>query len=164
MLNQRGFAPAVLILLASLGVVIFILFSSTFPFKDKLFSMLYPKPPSQAASSTDTSYNLGVYVIKYFPLTSDGQNIDITVTGDVGDPYSIIRQKTVDVTSNLKSALEKASRYLGYKDTSALPALTYQILDTKEYTQAVPMLADGTRRPNYNGIMTAHNICDWVDS
>lgn len=163
MKTERGFTPAVVVILAALGIIIYLLISSTFPFKDKLFSLLYPKPISRAAT-TDTSYNLKVLVLKYFPLTADGQNIDIAVTGDVGDPYTLIRQRTIDITSNLKIALEKATRYLGYQDLTAQPALTYQILDTKEYTQAVPMLTDGTRRPNYNAIMTTHNICDWVDN
>src|SRR3989344_5958112 len=68
--------------------------------------------PSHAANSTNTSYNLGVLVIKYFPLTSNGQNIDIGVTGDVGDDYTTIRQRTIDITNNLQADLGKASSYL----------------------------------------------------
>ncbi|MDP2672119.1 MAG: S8 family serine peptidase [Candidatus Daviesbacteria bacterium] len=45
--NNKGFAP-ILILLAALGIIIFLLISSTAPFKDKLFSLLYPKPSSLA--------------------------------------------------------------------------------------------------------------------
>lgn len=119
---------------------------------------------TNALSSTDTSYNLNILVIKYFPLSANGQNIDIAVTGDVGDPYTTIQQRTVNVTNNLKASIEKGSRYLGYKDPNVSPALTYQIIDTKEYTAAVPMLSDGTRRPDYSGIMTTHNICDYVDN
>lgn len=48
MLNQKGFTPPVLILLAVLGIIIYVVISSTFPFKDKLFSLLYPKPSSKA--------------------------------------------------------------------------------------------------------------------
>lgn len=60
-----------------------------------------PSPSSQPAAST-AEYTMNVLVLKYFPLTADGRNINIHVTGDVGDPYSTIRQRTVDVTNNLK--------------------------------------------------------------
>lgn len=161
--NQRGVVP-VFFLLSALGIIIYILISSTLPFKDKLFSLLFPKPPSYAATSTDTQYNMGVLVIKYFPLTSNGQNIDISVTGDVGESYAIVKKRTDDVTNQLKISLEKASTYLGYKDPNAVPSLKYTIIDTKEYTQMVPILNDGKRTPDYNNIMLSHNICDYVDN
>src|SRR3989344_509578 len=37
-----------LLLLAALGLIIFILIATVLPFKDKLFSLLFPKPPSFA--------------------------------------------------------------------------------------------------------------------
>ena len=46
--NQKGFTPLLLILLAALGILLYVLISSTFPFKDKLFNLLYPKPSSNA--------------------------------------------------------------------------------------------------------------------
>ena len=47
--DQKGFLSTFLIALAGLAILIFILLSNTFPFKDKLFSQLYPKPSSYAA-------------------------------------------------------------------------------------------------------------------
>ena len=162
--EEKGTVP-ILVLFATLGLLLFIFVTNTFDFKNNLFSTLFPKPPSFAISSTDTSYNMGVLVIKYFPLTSDGQNIDITVTGDVGDPYTTIKQRTVDITNNLVTGLSKASIYLGYKNSTASPSLTYQITDTKEYTQAVPTKSTPVPRyPDYPGIMSSHNICDYVDN
>ena len=124
-----------------------------------------PAPP-QPAATTNTSYYLGVLVLKYFPLTADGQNIDINVTGDEGDSYVSIRQHTVDMTNNLVAALEKASKYLGYKNPDAPSALTYHIVDTKEYKSAVPIKprADAPTYPDYNGLLNQNNICDYVDS
>ncbi len=119
---------------------------------------------SLAATDTNTTYDLGVLVIKYFPLTSDGQNIDIVVTGDVGGSYQTVRQHTSSVTTNLFSMLPQATKYLGYSNSSAQPSLNYSLVDTKEYTQAVPMLTDGSRRPNYNQIMQQHTICNYVDN
>lgn len=116
--------------------------------------------------NTDTSYDMGVLVLKYFPLDSGGKNIDIKVTGDVGEEYSVIRKRTIDSTSAFISALEKATSYLGYKDAAAKPALRYNIVDTKEYIKAVPIKPKGPRvsYPDYNGIMQDHNICDYVDN
>lgn len=131
-------------------------------------------PTSPQAGSTavpslapliQTSYNINVLVIKYFPLSSDGKSIDLAVTGDIGESYQTIRQHTVNVTNNLKKALEQATRYLGYKNPTVSSSLLYSIIDTKEYTQAVPIKSrsDSSRYPDYNGIMSSHNICDYVD-
>lgn len=122
-----------------------------------------PNNPTQ----TDTSYySMGVLVIKYFPLTTDGVSIDVNVTGDVSDSYNIIRQRTINITSNLIYSLEKASIYLGYKNSSASSSLHYQIVDTKEYKQAVPIkpVSSKPTYPNYYNIMQSHNICDYVEN
>ena len=52
--GEAGFSPILLILLATLGIIIYLLISSSAPFKDKLFSFLYPKPSSQAAPSSES--------------------------------------------------------------------------------------------------------------
>jgi len=123
-------------------------------------------PEASDIDPTDTSYDLGVLVVKYFPLTSDGLSIDLSVTGDVGGSYDLIRQKTVDITNNLKDSLEKSTRYLGYKNPSAPPSLRNTIVDTKEYTQKVPIKPRGERvtYPDYNKIMSDNNICNYVDN
>jgi hypothetical protein len=128
-----------------------------------------PTPPPASlpvVSGKNTSYNLGVLVLKYFPLTSNGQNIDIKVTGDVGDPYSTIRQKTIDVTNNLLTFLPKATTYLPASYPGDKPSLTYHVVATKEYTQAVPIKgrSDRPTYPDYNLIMSQQNICNYVDN
>lgn len=54
MSGQKGSAH-LLILLAALGIILYILFTSTASFKDKLFSTLYPKPPSRAQETSSSS-------------------------------------------------------------------------------------------------------------
>jgi len=110
-----------------------------------------------------TSYTMNVLVLKYFPLTADGQNIDINVTGDVGDSYATIYQRTVDVTNNLVTDLERATQYMGYANLSVSPSLRYSIVDTKEYNKAVPF-DPATRKPLYNQILSDNNICDYVNN
>lgn len=116
-----------------------------------------------AVTTTDTRYDMGVLVIKYFPVTADG-SIDIKVTGDVGEPYDLIKKRTDDVTEQLRLSLEKASTYLGYKNPEAKPALRYTIVDAKEHLEAVPIKPRDGRPtyPDYYGILKSHNICDYV--
>ena len=47
-MRNRGSAP-ILILLAAVGLIFFLLVANSFEFKDKLFNLLFPKPPSFAA-------------------------------------------------------------------------------------------------------------------
>jgi hypothetical protein len=122
-----------------------------------------PIPQPSAPVATNTSYQMKVLVLKYFPLTADKQNIDISVTGDVADPYSVIKQRTINITNNLKNALERATKYLGYKSLSAQSALTYQVVDTIEHENGVPF-DPTTRRPQYFQILTDHNVCEYVNN
>ena len=127
-----------------------------------------PPPQLPVVAGRDTSYNLGVLVIKYFPLTSDGQNINTAVTGDVGGSYASVRQHTVDITNGLLTFLPKATQYLDYTYSGDSPALNYHIVATVEHTAAVPINATihagHPTYPDYYGIMSAHNICSYVDT
>ncbi len=128
---------------------------------------LTPTPTAtadSAAPTTDTSYDINVLVLKYFPLTPDGQNIDISVTGDVGDPYNLIRQRTIDQDQELVANHQRATSYLGYANPCAPPALRYHIIDTVEHTVAFPIRAGTTNQPDYNAVLEQHNICDYVTS
>lgn len=116
----------------------------------------------------DKSYKVNVLVIEYFPLTPDG-TIDFDVTGEeilIGVTYDIIKEKTTGITNKLPSVLGEASTYLGYKSSSAKPALRYHISDVIEHRQPVPISPrpDNPIYPDYNGIMRAHDICDYVDN
>ena len=117
----------------------------------------------------DRSYDVNVLVIKYFPLTEEG-TIDVDVTGDAavfeGVTYEEIKQRTEDITNNWVFFIGEASSYLGYTDSSAEPALNYHIDDTIEHLEAVPIDPDAPvpLYPDYEGIMSDHNICDRVDN
>lgn len=168
-MHQKGFVWAGLLLTAALIVVA----GSFFYFKKSLSTNLVetptapssPKPSTAPAPTPKVSggiYNLGVLVIKYFPVTQDG-NIDTSITGDIGDPYETIRQNTISVTNNLKNDLSKASKYLGYKNLSVPSSLTYQIVNTYEHEEGVPF-DPTTRKPQYKKILQDHNICDYVNN
>lgn len=69
--TQKGAAP-VLVILAILGILIFIFISSTFDFKNKLFSRLFPKPPSHAAAAT--IYSPKILLLIYNPVLESYSN------------------------------------------------------------------------------------------
>lgn len=48
--GQSGFSHILIILTVAVGLIIYLIISSTFPFKDKFFGFLYPKPSSYALS------------------------------------------------------------------------------------------------------------------
>lgn len=119
--------------------------------------------PATAPSASGISKK--VLVLKYFPLTANGANINSAVTGDVGDPYALIRQRTVDITSNLVSSINRATKYLGYKNPSAPSSLNYSITATKEYTYAVPIKASHNipTYPDYYKLLSDNNVCGYVN-
>jgi hypothetical protein len=132
-----------------------------------------PAAVSPTTDPTQTNYSFGVLVLKYFPLTSDGQNIDINVTGDVGGSVSSLRAKTDSITTNLVADLAKGTEYHGYANPAATPSYTYHVVDTKEIDTAVPTVSNPFYqppsnpypvRPNYPQIMNSANICNYVDN
>lgn len=53
--GQKGAAHLLVpLLLVGGGVIAYLIFASSFPFKDKLFATLYPKPPSSAYEATNS--------------------------------------------------------------------------------------------------------------
>ncbi|MDO8617187.1 MAG: PA14 domain-containing protein [Dehalococcoidia bacterium] len=115
-------------------------------------------------------YDMNVLIIRFFPLTPDGQNLDINVTGDIDLPLSSIRLRTIQITKRLIQALEESSTYLGYRNSNAQPSLRYRIVDTQERLEAVPHTDGAGPNPDlgsqvidYQTIMQQNAICHYVD-
>jgi thermitase len=64
--KQKGFAH-ILILLAAVGLIIFLLISNSASFKDKLFGSLFPKPSSQASEQPQAKTTPDEIVFKFKP-------------------------------------------------------------------------------------------------
>jgi hypothetical protein len=119
--------------------------------------------PATAAVTRDVS----VVVLKYFPLTQDGQNIDIAITGDVGDPLATVQAKVNSMTVNVASGLSLGSAYREYANPSAPHDLSYTIVDTKEFHEAVPAIPSSLNpaypmRADYVAIMSSIDVCAYV--
>lgn len=70
----------IMILISSIGIVLFIGVTALFPFKSKLFSLLYGKPISQAAEGPGIpSVELGIYEIgqKHINLSRDKTSVKL---------------------------------------------------------------------------------------
>jgi Mannanase, galactose-binding domain-like len=135
-------------------------------------------PPRSVAATAPASvpvlpHQEKVLVLKYFPLTPDGQYIDIGVTGDVSGPLATLRAQTDAMTANVADALTRGTEYHGYADPAAQPSLTYQVIGVREYLTKVPTIPNPTYnppsdpyrvRPDYPGIAATINICDYVQN
>ncbi|NQU24611.1 MAG: hypothetical protein HQ567_25290 [Candidatus Nealsonbacteria bacterium] len=102
--------------------------------------------------------------VKFFPVKGD--RIDLSVTGDWGDPLEATRRKTERCTQEVVQALEDGSKYHGYKNPQAKPSLVYKIVDTLEFLEPLPTVArPGNRVPitDYRSIMKRIDIKKWVE-
>ena len=145
-----------------------------------------PLPPTnlriaQAASDTATKtvtttssatnsqpvtnqFIIPVLIISFFP--TNGGNIDIRLTGDVGDPVAVVQEKTSKLTQQVVGALEEGSRYRAYAEPSSQPALIYKLAASIEYFEPLPTKSqDGPNAPmtDYRKIMEQVKIHEWVE-
>ena len=132
------------------------------------------KAPAVAMAATSPATNpqtsaapfvIPVLVVSFFP--TNGSNIDIGITGDVGDPVALIQEKTRRLTGEVVDALQDGSRYRAYVAASNPPALVYQVAGSMEYFTSLPTLKpEGTDVPmtDYQSIMEQIRIRDWVEN
>lgn len=129
-------------------------------------------PPTGTANSPPTNPQLAanplvipVLVVSFFP--TNGSNIDIRVTGDVGDPIAVVQKKTKALTQEVIAALQEGSRYRGYTGQSNSPSLVYRVVGAMEYFEPLPTKRpDGPNAPmtDYRSIMERVQIRDWVEN
>ena len=123
--------------------------------------------PAGAQVQAAVPTTVHVVVLKYFPVTGDGQNIDIDVTGDVDGPLADLQARVIGMTAGVANALSDGSTYRGYADSSAEPGVQYSIVDTIEIHTPVPSVPstlnpDYPKRADYASIMDSLSICDRV--
>ena len=108
-------------------------------------------------------FTIPVLVVCYYPV--QGGHIDRRTTGDVGGPLQTVREHVAHTTKQVVQALETGSTYHGYKEPTAQPSLRYQILDTIEVMEPLPLWnRPGLTLPmtDYNAIMQRIDIRHWV--
>ena len=123
--------------------------------------------PLHAQEDNDTSYEMKVLNMAYYPLV--GGRLDQNITGLNWD-LNTVRGKVEYLTSATLEGLNSGSKYHAYKDSVAEPSLSYSILENKEFFEAMPMSDykvpwnDVGYRPDYRRILDQQNICDYVDN
>lgn len=117
--------------------------------------------PAQAAPPAE----IPIVVVSFFPLAGD--QIDRSKTGDVGGSFASLKAKTEADTQAAMAALEEGTRFRGYKNFLAKPALDYKVVGTYEFKEAMPTLPlkPGEKEPivDYGKIVNRISIKDWVE-
>ncbi|BCX15656.1 MAG: hypothetical protein KatS3mg097_548 [Candidatus Parcubacteria bacterium] len=104
-----------------------------------------------------------VLVIKYYP-TQNGRTIDTSITLDIPQGRTIKEQDEITNSLNKKliKALTEGSKYHGYKNSNALPFLTYKVIAEKTFLKRLPLTDN--KIIDYFSIMKDLNVCDYVDN
>lgn len=112
-------------------------------------------------SSTQT---IKIFVVSFFPVK--GEQIDQSVTFDVGGAYAELKAKTEKLTKEACASLEEGSRFRGYK-LDSMPALRYQVVGRIEFKEPIPLrpkpVDGGAPLPDYNAIMKRIDAKKWVE-
>jgi hypothetical protein len=118
--------------------------------------------PLLAASLFQTA-TVKVFVVSYFPTVGD--QMDRSVTHDVGGSYAELKAKTERLTAECRKALEQGSRFRGYKLDSQ-PALRFEVVGSTEFREAIPLRpkqGENPPLPDYNAIMKRIDAKTWVE-
>lgn len=116
--------------------------------------------------NTDTSYDINILVLKYFPLKSDGTIIDTNAdTG--GWDLARMKQSADDQIAASRRALERATRYRGHTFPENPPALRFTIVDAIERIAPLPYITPPPAGPgpfylDYTRVLNDNAICDYV--
>lgn len=119
-----------------------------------------------------------VLALEYYPPDPKNSNLldgvetgwkqDATIDGRT---IKFWEDKTQQMINQGITLINEATRYHGYKDKNAPQFLSYKVIDDKKFYKPIPKgqllekKADGdVVRPNYGGILSNLNICDYVDN
>lgn len=117
-IKRKNGSANILILVFILGVLTFILINSFLPFKDKLFSLLYPKSPSSAAVISNDGFSLDTpitqtvnqqFKVRIF-ASSDTQNSNL-FSARITFPQNLINVVSIDNTNSFITTLWGAETF-----------------------------------------------------
>lgn len=107
-----------------------------------------------------------VLSIRFLPDTDDDGTVDFATTGYAGSVGELrARVEALDIAGAWW--MTEATRYRR-SPGPAEPSLGYRVIDVLEYDTAVPLGTpvpwnEGWFRPDYMGILSAIDVCRWVD-
>jgi hypothetical protein len=109
-------------------------------------------------------FEVPVLVLCFFP--TNGDQVDVRVTGDWDAPLADTRAKTRQQTREVIESLEQGSRYHGYTNPAAKPSLKYRVAGDLQFLRPLPTFSKPDHRTpmtDYARIMTDVKIQDWVE-
>ncbi len=121
-------------------------------------------PPQKADRRLPDRFVIPILVLHYFP--TNGTDLDIRVTGDVGGSLDAICVKTRRQTEEAIAALEEGSRYGAFRNPAAAATLKYKVAGSLEFLEPLPTWSKpGHKTPmtDYRRILNRVNIIDWVE-
>ncbi|MBI2522823.1 hypothetical protein HYW19_00365 [Candidatus Woesearchaeota archaeon] len=114
--------------------------------------------------SFDAPYKVPIIVLKYLPTTPEGF-LDLSETGDWQKPdVDELRDWVLTLTNLTIYSLEEGSKYHGYKDSSSINFLDYEIAFEKEYLRQITRDVQYPGNVNHIKELNDINICDWVEN
>lgn len=81
-----------------------------------------------------------VFVVSYFPLKAGtADQIDPETSPEINGAYADLKARTEALTKECCHNLEEGSRFRGYKNPDAKPALHYQVVGQAEFKEKIPV-------------------------
>lgn len=111
-----------------------------------------------------------VLQIEYYPKNAASfRYLDPVETGFQNKRVIDQEAYVKNISNELLTSINEATKFHGYKDPAAPQFLKYTIAAVKKYYSKIPrgylLNPDtGVYRPDYNQILTQNNICDYVDN
>lgn len=112
-----------------------------------------------ASAGIAQTATIKVFVVSYFPVKGD--QIDSSIAIENSGPVADVRAKTEKLTREASRLLEEGSRFRGYKDPAAKPALRYEVVGKKEFMESIPVrpkVGSDPPLPDYGAIMKRIDI------
>ncbi len=148
-----------------------------------IFTVVHPLgKKASAATTTQTAvpyvpYQMKVLSLRYFPVDSSqasgsAQLLDATTSAvPAGTTVDSMRARVDDLRNQMIGALTEATKYHGYKDSNAVSALQYSILDEKEFLKPIPKSTQFVPTADHFKVLNGtdstigiNNICDYVEN
>lgn len=118
---------------------------------------------TRAQTAPAGPWTVPVLVLRYFPVTAGGDEIDRAVTGNVGGSLEKMREKCERMTHEAATALEQGSRFRAYTNAAAPASLRYEIVDTIDYLEAIPHSPSKRGRADYLSVLQRAKVADYVE-
>lgn len=128
-------------------------------------SPLLPLPPPPPPPPVLSAASVRILVIHYIPFDQTGTLIDPNTPQTFPWARAQSEKSSADQIRALINVIEQGSRYHGYADPAAPPALDYQVMETIKRFAATPYRANRTHKNflDYPAVFAGLDICGRVE-